>query len=814
MAMNTQKDKKSEESLAHKTVAVSKSVLEVVLNVFRSVYVVLGLVLAAALLFGGGLAVGFFASLIDDVKVPSKAVLQAKISTISTVSQLTYQDGQPISNISSDLIRTTVASDQISKYVKQAIVATEDENFYTHNGFVPKAFVRAVLSEVLGIGSSSGGSTLTQQLVKQQILGDSPTFERKASEMVYAVQVEKDFSKDQILTDYLNVSPFGRNNTGGNIAGVEEAAKGIFGKTAADLTLPQAAFIAGLPQSPIVYSPYNNNGTFKIAEQMQYGVRRQQDVLFNMYRNGDIDKKTYTEAAAYDITKDFLQPSAAPTIKLGYLYQAVMDEALDHVASYLMDQDKISANDQKNDATIAEYHTKAESLLRNGGYTVKSTVNKQVHDSLQAAIAEYGYMMQDGTGSDVQVGTVIMDNKTGGILGFIGGLDYASNQNNHALDTQRSPGSSIKPLLVYGPAIDQGLIGSESMLSNYPAKYSSGQEIMHVGSKGTEMMTAREALDVSWNIPAVWLYRQLLNDGKSPKHYLDQMNFTVPTYQIESLPMGSGIENSVATMTNGYATLANEGKFMQQHIVESITDSSGKVIYQWEDKGTQLFSKATASIMNDMLRSVIEQERSTYFKRQLSAINPSLYNDVDWTGKSGTGEDWKDYWLMLSTPTVSMGTWVGHDDNRQMGHQKATFSVSGNFIAHITNKVASDNPNLFGNGQTFQLDPSVNQEKVVKSTGTKSGKIKVNGKTYSVSGEKTTSLWATKEGAPQPSYYFGIPSQSLVKTLSGEQLSTLENDYEAAWLKVLGRRISGPKDLNADTTVETKSKSTSSSEGD
>jgi penicillin-binding protein len=159
---------------------------------------------------------------------------------------------------------------------------------------------------------------------------------------------------------------------------------------------------------------------------------------------------------------------------------------------------------------------------------------------------------------------------------------------------------------------------------------------------------------------------------------------------------------------------------------------------------------------------------------------------------------------MLSTPTVSMGTWVGHDDNRQMGHQKNTYLISGDFVAHIANKVASDNPSLFGNGQKFQLDSSVKKEEVLKSTGTKAGKIKVDGRTYDVNGEKTESLWATSKGAPSPSYYFAIPGQSLVKSLSGDQLKTIKSDYEAAWKKILGSGIAAPKNVSDDTTVETK----------
>lgn len=205
-------------------------------------------------MLGVGLAFGYLASQIDAVKIPDKESLVSQVTSLTRVSQMSYSDGSSIAAIDTDLLRTPVASEAISENIKHAIVATEDENFEGHDGVVPKAVFRATLGSVLGLGETSGGSTLTQQLIKQQVLGDDPTFKRKSREIIYALTLERYLSKDEILTDYLNVSPFGRNNKGENIAGIEEAAQGIFGVSASDLTIPQAAFLAGLPQSPIVYS--------------------------------------------------------------------------------------------------------------------------------------------------------------------------------------------------------------------------------------------------------------------------------------------------------------------------------------------------------------------------------------------------------------------------------------------------------------------------------------------------------------------------------------------------------------------------------
>ena len=487
-------------------------------------------------LFGAGIGIGYAASLFSNVKVPKTEELVQQVRNVSSVSKLTYSDKSLIAEVDSDLIRTPVAGDAISDNVKKAVIATEDENFESHKGVVPKAVLRATLGSVAGVGSSSGGSTLTQQFV-----GDAPTFTRKATEIVDALALERGMDKNEILTTYLNVSPFGRNNRGQNIAGVEAAAQGIFGVSAKDLTVPQAAFIAGLPQSPIVYSPYAADGSLKSKENLELGLARAKDVLFNMYRTGALSKKDYETYAQYDLTKDFIAPDGIEKTPHDYLYFQAMAEAKEAMYDYLIKRDNVTKQDLKNNETVKAYQELAESELREGGYTIQTTINKPVHNAMQAAVSNFGSVLDDGTGL-VEVGNVLMDNRTGAVLGFIGGRNFDGNQNNHAFDTERSPGSTIKPLLAYGIAIDQGLMGSNSILSNYPTNFSSGEPIMHVDSRGTAMMDLREALNTSWNIPAYWTYRTLREKGVDVPSYMKKMGYDIPEYGIESLPMGGGIE--------------------------------------------------------------------------------------------------------------------------------------------------------------------------------------------------------------------------------------------------------------------------------
>ncbi|MDO5078743.1 penicillin-binding protein [Streptococcus minor] len=741
-------------------------------------------------LFGAGVGFGYIASLFDNVKVPESSALVSQITELSRISKVVYSDNSLISEVSSDLLRVPVDGAAISDNVKHAVIATEDETFESHNGVVPKAVIRAALGSV-GLGSSSGGSTLTQQLVKQQLVGDAPTFTRKANEIVSALALERNMSKEDILTTYLNVSPFGRNNQGKNIAGVEEAAQGIFGKSAADLTVPQAAFIAGLPQSPIVYSPYSSDGTFKSDENMAFGIARQKDVLYNMHRAGYLRQDEYETYLAYDIKQDFKAPNPVTADTKDYLYYAVMNEAEKVMYDYLIKRDHVSEHDLKNDATVEAYQNLAKQELSQGGYTITSTVDKNLYSTLQGVVANYGATLDYGAGL-VETGSVVLDNQTGAILGFIGGRDYANNQNNHALDTKRSPGSTIKPFLVYGVAIDQGLMGSASILSNYPTTFYDGTPIMHGASRGTGMMTLQSALNASANIPAFWTYKLLQEKGVDVKSYMDKMNYDIAMYNIESLPLGGGAETTVVGNTNAYQTLANGGAYNKNYIVEKITAHDGKVIYQHETKPVQVYSKEAASIMNYLMRGVLASGETSTFKGRLAVLNPTAASK-DLVGKTGTSNDTADVWLMVSSPRITIGTWAGHDDNTGMDFLTG-YNNNAAYMAYLVSTLHDANPSLF-DGQ-FALADGVIASSVLASTGQAPGTTQYNGRSYSVSGAMTTSYWA-KNGAPVTSYNFMVggtnsdrarawntlfppksSSSSKSKSSSSEEESEEEDDTE------------------------------------
>lgn len=725
-------------------------------------------------LFGVGIGVGFVASLFDKVDAPKTEELMRQVSEVSRISKVVYSDGSLVAEVNSDLLRVPVGAGDVSDYLKQAVIATEDETFESHNGVVPKAVLRAALGSV-GLGSSSGGSTLTQQLIKQQLVGDAPTFTRKANEIISALALERNMTKEEILTIYLNVSPFGRNNQGRNIAGAEAAAQGIFGKPASELTVPQAAFIAGLPQSPIVYSPYASDGTRKSDEDMVYGIERYQDVLFNMYRASFLTKEEYETYRAYDIKQDFIAPAPVTADTKDYLYYEVMEEAEQVMFDYLVKRDKVSENDLKNDETRSSYERLAKQELSQGGYTIKSTVDKGIYDTMQSVVANYGSVLDNGN-VYVETGSVLIDNSTGAILGFVGGRDYATNQNNHAFDTLRSPASTIKPLLAYGIAIDQGLIGSASILSDYPTNFSSGQPIMYGTSRGSGMMNLQTAIDRSVNIPAFWTYKMIQNAGVDAKAYMEKMNYHIPMYDIESVPLGGGVEISVLTNTNAYQTLANGGVYHKHYIVENITAADGTVVYQHEAAPVQVYSKATASIMNQLLRQVVNSGYTTTFKNRLSGLNPQAAAS-DFVGKTGTSNEVNDVWLMLSTPKVTLGTWAGNDDNSEM-YVWTGYHNNSQYVAHMVNALYNVNADMFAG--RFELDGSVIASNVVASTGQRAGATQVNGRQVMISGATTTSYWA-KNGAPVTSYNFMVGGTASDRTqawnsIFGSQATSTSNN--------------------------------------
>ncbi|WP_462411295.1 transglycosylase domain-containing protein [Neobacillus sp. Marseille-QA0830] len=710
-----------------KTIKGVRITSQVVWNLFLLVLVVF--ILGGS--FAAGVGAGYFASLVKDEPVRSYDSMKKDIYNYSETSELYFANDVYLGKLRTDLEREEVKLNQVSDYLINAVIATEDEYFYQHKGVVPKAVFRALFQEVTNSPIQSGGSTLTQQLIKNQILTNEVSFQRKANEILLALRLEKFFDKKEILEAYLNVSTFGRNSSGRNIAGVQAAAKGIFGKPANELTLPEAAFIAGLPQSPFGYTPFTAEGTVK--NNLEPGLTRMKTVLKRMYDGGYINQKEYAEASAYDITKDFIPPSTSnPLEDYPWLTFEIEKRAKEDLTTVLAKKDGYSEEDLKKDENLAyKYKTLASHDLKQNGYKIYTTIDKDIYDAMQIAKDNYKYYGPDKpqekkdteTGEtktvmeQVQVGAMLIENKTGKILSFVGGRNYDSeHQLNHATSAVRQNGSTMKPLLVYAPAIELGKASPGMPLPDVALKLDPSKNTPwphNYDLKYSGIVSARYALAKSYNVPAVKLYTEILD--QKPAKYLEKMGFTSLTkddYELASTAIGS-LTNGVTIEenTNAFSTFANGGQFIDAYLIDKIVDKNGKTVYQHEVKPVDVFKPQTAWLTLDMMRDVIKMGTAAGVKSQLKF-------SADWAGKTGTGFDYWDSWLVATNPNVTFGIWTGYDTPKSLKTSGMSYSQRTNTLwAQLLNAAYDKRPDLIAPKEEFTKPEGIVQRSFCAVSG-------------------------------------------------------------------------------------------------
>jgi penicillin-binding protein 1B len=684
------------------------------------------LLLIIVLVLGGGFAAGagagYFASLVKDEQIRPYENMRKDIYNYEETSDLYFDNDVYLGKLRTDLYREEVKLDDMSKHLINAVVATEDEYFYEHDGVVPKAIMRALFQEVTNSATSSGGSTLTQQLIKNQILTNEVSFERKAKEILLALRLEKFFDKKEILEAYLNVATFGRNANGSNIAGVQAAAKGIFGKDAKDLSLQQAAFIAGLPQSPFGYTPFSSdNGKIKDPAGLEPGLSRYKTVITRMHGAGFISDEEFKEAISYDITKDFVKevPSDNTVEEYPFLTFEIEKRSVKILAEILAQRDGYELQDlKKDDKLMAEYEALADRDIRQNGYKIYTTINKEIYEKHQETANKYPYYgsnkPQEVPDPDdpsktitiqeqVEIGAVLIENKTGKMISFVGGRDFDIQQRNHATDSPRQNGSTMKPLLVYAPAMELGKLHPGSVLpdvevflygkgkpwpSNYDKRYSG-------------LTSARHALTKSYNVPAVLAYKSILN--QRPASFLDKMGFSnLHKDDYENLATSIGSLSGGVTVeenTNAFGTFANGGKFIDAYMIEKIVDKNGEVVFQHKSEPVDVFSPQTAYLTIDMMRDVINRGTATAVKNRLKFGS-------DWAGKTGTGHDFYDAWFVASNPNVSFGVWLGYDHNKPLEktYKNLSYGVRTQYIwADLMNDAYEVAPELVDPEENFKM---------------------------------------------------------------------------------------------------------------
>ncbi|KYG91475.1 peptidoglycan glycosyltransferase [[Bacillus] sp. KCTC 13219] len=682
------------------------------------------LILVATLtVFAGAVGAGYFASLVKEEPLRSKENMRELIFNYEETSEIYFADNIYIGKLRTDLERRETSLKDVSPIVIDAVLATEDEYFREHNGIVPKAVLRGLLQDFTNSATQTGGSTLTQQLIKNQILTNEVSYERKAKEILLALRLEKFMTKQEILEAYLNIIPYGRNASGRNIAGIETAADGIFGIKASELSLPQAAYIAGIPQAPYAHTPFTQKGQLKTEEALKPGIDRMKTVLYRMKEAGYISENEYQEAIVYDITQDFRKPESRPEDRYPWLTYELENRAKKIIADMLAEQDGIDPKRLQEESQLLEkYMILADRDVRSKGYRIYSTINQQMYDAMKTAAENFQYYghtytattIDSETGEEitvempVQVGSVVIENKTGRILSFVGGRDFNIEALNHATQAYRSNGSTMKPLLAYGPAIEYGKIGAGSPVVDVKFKrsYDGYSPSNYLENEERGIMPAREALAHSQNLTALRLYDDILPNR--PAEYLAKMGFSRLTEgdyvnlatAIGGLTNGTTVEEN----TNAFATLANGGQFIDAYMIEKIVDLDGNIIYQHEVEPVEVFTPETSYIVTDMLRDVLDYGTGMRAKSTLKFSS-------DFAAKTGTTQDYKDVWLVGYNPNISLGVWMGYDQPRSLYTFNNTYyqpSTRVNLLwASLMNTIYDIDPEFIGTKEKFEKPANV-----------------------------------------------------------------------------------------------------------
>ncbi|WP_010532359.1 transglycosylase domain-containing protein [Lentibacillus jeotgali] len=685
--------------------------------------------------FAGGVGAGYFASLVKDEPVRAYENMQEDIYNYEQTSSLYFAGDNYIGDIRSDIYREEVSLDNVSDALINAVIATEDQYFSEHKGIVPKAIVRALVQQVTNSSTQSGGSTLTQQLVKNQILTNEVSYERKAKEILIAMRLERFFEKDEILESYLNIVSYGRDASGGNIAGIQTAAQGIFGIDASEVNLPQAAYLAGLPQSPSYYTPFKNSGGLKDKEALQPGINRMQSVLERMYESDYISKEQYEKAMNYDITTDFTKESQSPVEKYPYLTYETEKRASNIIMKHMAEQDGYSMEElNNNDALKEEYSILADRALRKNGYQIHTTIDKETHDKFRKITQNYEYYGPDWTGyvedpetgeqvkdtQKVQTGGILIENSSGRIISFVGGRDYnPENQFNYATQAERSNGSTMKPILTYAPAFEKGVIQPGTPIADVPKTFAGGYTPGNYGGGYHGLVSARKALYNSYNIPTVEVYSRF-NEQDPVSEFLEPMGITsIGEKEYANLSLSIGATSTGVTVeenVNAFSTLGNNGKFADGYMIEKITDQDGNVIYEHKPDPVKVFSPETSFLTIDIMRDVLDKGTGTYLNSQLK------YSGVDWAGKTGTSQNYKDAWFVGVNPNVSMGVWLGYKEGKSIQCPSCSLSYSQRtqkLWAELVNAASDINPDLVAPDKSFERPDGI----VSRSYCATSGKL-------------------------------------------------------------------------------------------
>ena len=511
---------------------------------------------------------------------------------------------------------TYVELDAISENLQNAVVATEDRSFYKNSGINYGRFFLAILT----LGRSGGGSTITQQLAKNAYLSQDQTVERKAKEFFLALEINKKYSKKEILTMYLNNAYFGNG-----VWGIEDASKKYFGVSASQLSLDQSAVLAGMLKGPEIYNPLYS---------VENATNRRNTVLQNMVAAGYIDQKTADQSAAVDIHGQLVDAYEGKSEDYRYpsYFDAVINEA------------------------VNEYGLTEEDIVKNG-YRIYTELDQNYQASMQVIYDNTALFPVAEDGTRAESGSVALDPKTGGVRALVGRVGSDQNPGfrsyNYATQAARSPGSTIKPLVVYSPAVAAGW-STNKELDNSTTQYGSYEVNNYAGIQSSPTVPMYQALAESLNLPAVATANDLGLDtvfeyGKKFGLNMDKVDKSL------AVALGAGVTTNPMQMAQAYGTFANGGVMNDAHLITKIENASGQVVKSHSQKSTRVLSGSTTDKMTNMMLGTFSNG---------TGVNAAPYG-YTMAGKTGTTETSfnkdlsGDQWVIGYTPDVVISQWLG-----------------------------------------------------------------------------------------------------------------------------------------------------------
>lgn len=561
----------------------------------------------------------FFTFIIVYLSLYVYALITPKFQ-INTSKNIIYYDKNNDDIFSENLNNDYVKLSDITNFTKNAIISIEDKNFYNHRGFDYPRILKAMIINIKSGKIKQGASTISQQYIKNLYLTFDKTWERKIEEAFLTLELETHYSKNEILEGYLNTIDFG----GGNY-GIKEASKYYFNKNPKELTKAEASILVGIPKSPNYYNPIFN---YKNAKDRQYSVLK--SMVNNRYISENEMKKIYNEKISFYGKSDKVELSS-----VYYYKDAVMDE-------------------MKNIKQIPK------TMLETDELNIYTNLDKNVQKKLEETIDT------EMKSTSMQVASIVVEPKTAKIVGLIGGKDYSKSQFNRATKSKRQVGSTIKPFIYYS-ALENGFTPSSTFLSERTTfnlgndMYSPKNANNIYANKNISMLAA---ISYSDNIYAIKTHLFLGKDSLSNLAKRVKINTSIK--ELASSALGT-TEINMIDFSNGYITLANEGKHEQPHLIEKITNKKGKILYEYKYNTEELLNKKYVYILNNLLTNTYNYKMVNYTSPTLLSIS----SDINGKYAIKSGSTSYDYWTIGYDSNYLVMVWAGNDNDNKIKNSES-----------------------------------------------------------------------------------------------------------------------------------------------